>query len=160
MFEDINLQFFNALVESKGSEWYSLDGKELRGTIDKSIGQKRGMSIVNLTKHQNRQSEIIGSYDATKASEKPVISTYLESADIKAKKFSFDSLHTSVVNLKEIEQKQGFYLAQLKGNQKKAFGVCEELHRNGVLLHKETQIQQGHGRTVRRCDRRKAVLGL
>lgn len=149
-FNEINSLYFNAHIGSNGSEWYSLDGKELRGTIDKSIGKKRGISIVNLTNHQSRQSEMIGSYDATKASEKPVISTYLEETDIKAKKLSFDSLHTSVANLKEIEKKEGVYLAQLKGNQKKTLAVCKELHRSGVALKKEEQIEQGHGRIEER----------
>ena len=150
LFNEINSLYFNAHIASNGSEWYSLDGKELRGTIDKSIGKKRGMSIVNLTNHHSRHSEIIGSYDATKASEKPVISTYLEEADIKAKKFSFDSLHTSMANLKKIEQKEGVYLAQLKGNQKNTLAVCKELHRNGLELQKENQIEQGHGRIEER----------
>ena len=150
LFNEINSLYFNAHIVSNGSEWYSLDGKELRGTIDKSIGKKRGMSIVNLTNHQSRQSEIVGSYDATKASEKPIVSTYLEEADIKVKKLSFDSLHTSVANLKEIHQKEGVYLAQLKGNQKKTLAVCKDLHRNGLVLQKENQIEQGHGRIEER----------
>ena len=160
LFNEITSLYFNAVIQTNNSLWYSLDGKELCGTIDKSVGKKRGMSIVNLTKHQNRQSEIIGGYDATKASEKPVISTYLEDTDIKGKKFSFDSLHTSVANLKEIHQKEGVYVAQLKGNQKKALAICKELHTNGVALFREDQIEQGHGRTVRRCDRRKTLWGL
>lgn len=116
LFNDINSLFFDSIIQETGSHWYSLDGKELKGTIDKTLGKKRGMSIVNLTEHRSRFSEIIGQYDATKASEKPVISSYFEDEDLTNKKFSFDGLHTSVKNLKTIEHKGSIYLAQLKGN--------------------------------------------
>jgi predicted transposase YbfD/YdcC len=149
-FNAINSLYFNSTVQEEDSKWYSLDGKELRGTIAKSSGKKRGMSIVNLTKHQSRQSEIIGHYDATKASEKPVISTYLKEADLTKKKFSFDGLHTSVENLKLIERKQSIYLAQLKGNQKKVLQTCQDLEQSSIAVHKKDQIEEGHGRIEER----------
>lgn len=111
LFNTINSLYFNSQVQSNNCQWYSIDGKELGGTIAKSSGKKRGMSIVNLTKHTDRQSEIIGSYDATKASEKPVVSNYFKDADLKERKFSFDGLHTSVTNLEQIHQKEAIYLA-------------------------------------------------
>jgi hypothetical protein len=112
----VNSVYLSATVESEGSKWYSLDGKELGGTIAKSSGKKRGISIVNLTSHHDRQSELIGSYDATKASGKPVISNYLKQVDLSKKKVCFNGLHTCLANLREINLKKGVYLAQLKGN--------------------------------------------
>lgn len=150
LFNKINSFYFDAQIKSDGCVWYSLDGKELGGTIAKSSGKKRGISIVNSTQHTNRQSEIIGSYDATKASEKPVISSYLKDTEIKEKKFSFDGLHTSVVNLAQIQKKESIYLAQLKGNQKKALVVCKKLQAETVALYKTDHIEQGHGRIEER----------
>lgn len=150
LFNDINSLYFGSIIQETGSHWYSLDGKELRGTIDKTLGKKRGISIVNLTEHQSRFSKIIGQYDATKASEKPVISSYLEDSDLTNKKFSFDGLHTSVKNLKTIEKKGGTYLAQLKGNQKRALKVCKDLEQSGTVLYKDDQIEEGHGRIEER----------
>lgn len=149
-FNKINTSYFSATVDSEGSKWFSLDGKELGGTIAKSSGKKRGISIVNLTDHCNRQSELIGSYDATKASEKPVVNDYLKQSDLSKKKICFDGLHTSVANLKEINLKKGIYLAQLKGNQKQVLKVCQALHRTNSFICHDNRIEQGHGRIEER----------
>ena len=93
-FNAINESYFSYIIKKDAEKWFSIDGKELRGTIDGVSGEKRGLSIVNLTTHQSRQSNIIGHYDALKASEKPVVSGYFEETDISKLKFTFDALHT------------------------------------------------------------------
>jgi hypothetical protein len=69
LFDFVNESYFGLKVVGESQHWYSVDGKELRGTIDGVKGEKRGLSIVNLTEHQTRRSRIIGHYDASKASE-------------------------------------------------------------------------------------------
>lgn len=88
LFNAINELHFDLNVVGESQHWYSVDGKELRGTIDGVRGEKRGLSIVNLTEHQTRQSRIIGHYDALKASEKPIVSAYFEEKEIAQMKFT------------------------------------------------------------------------
>lgn len=149
-FNAINKLYFNFIVKQDSAKWFSIDGKELCGTIDGVSGEKRGLSIVNLTTHQSRQSVIIGHYDALKASEKPVVSSYLKKTDIKHQKFSFDALHTSKENLATIANKNGVYLAQLKANQKEMLEECELVNKHFIANFKNTQYQKGHGRVETR----------
>jgi len=76
-------------------------------------GGKRRQNIVNMITHQDSQSSIIGEYDGSKASEKVVVTRYLN-AQIAGDcdNFIFDALHTSEVNL----PKKGNFLAQVKKN--------------------------------------------
>ena len=59
-FNKINESFFNQQVEKDASEWYAIDGKELRGSIDGVAGEKRGQSIVLRTSHSSKQSSTLG----------------------------------------------------------------------------------------------------
>ena len=113
-FNDLNSLYFKATIHKINTKWYSLDGKELCGTIDKCSGKVRGVSIVNLTEHDSGYNEIIGQYDATKASEKPVVSNYLQEQDLTIKGFNFDGLHTSVGNLKTIQQEGGYLFGSIE----------------------------------------------
>ena len=47
-FNKINEAFFNQQIEKDASEWYAIDGKELRGSIDGVSGEKRGHNIVSM----------------------------------------------------------------------------------------------------------------
>jgi hypothetical protein len=142
--------YFSFIIKKYAEKWFSIDGKELRGTIDGVSGKKRGLSIVNLTTHQSRQSIIIGHYDAFKASEKPVISSYFEETNIRGQKFTFDALHTSRENLASIANKNGVYLAQLKANQKGMLEECELVNKHFTANFKNTEYQKGHGRVETR----------
>ena len=113
-FNDLNSLYFKATIHKINTKWYSLDGKDLCGTIDKCSGKVRGVSIVNLTEHDSGYNEIIGQYDATKASEKPVVSNYLQEQDLTIKGFNFDGLHTSVGNLKTIQQEGGYLFGSIE----------------------------------------------
>lgn len=144
LFNDINSFYFNALVHTDGRKWYSLDGKELRGTIDKCSGKVRGISIVNLTEHHSGYSKIVGQYDATKASEKPVVSNYFKDQDLTNKSYSFDGLHTSTANLETIQQKgvsiwHSSRIIAAADRQKKALSVCQDLEQSSEALCQDDQ---------------------
>lgn len=62
-FNTINGYYFDNEVSREGSQWKTLDGKELRGSIDGLKGEKRGQNIVNMITHEDFQSRIIGEYD-------------------------------------------------------------------------------------------------
>jgi len=150
LFNSINESHFGLNVVGESQHWYSVDGKELRGTIDGAMGEKRGLSIVNLTEHKTRRSRIIGHYDALKASEKPIVSAYFEEKEIAQMKLSFDALHTSRENLATIARKKGVYLAQLKGNQGALLEECQLVGEHLAAEFKNTEFSKGHGRVETR----------
>lgn len=149
-FNAMNESYFSFIIKHDAEKWFSIDGKELRGTIDGVSGEKRGLSIVNLTTHHSRQSSIIGHYDALKASEKPVVSSHFKETDISKQKFTFDALHTSRENLATIANKNGIYLAQLKASQKEMLAECELVNKHFTANFKNTDYQKGHGRVETR----------
>jgi hypothetical protein len=58
--------------------WQALDGKQLKGSINKVKGGKRGETIVSTVCHAHLQSRIIGFYQGKKGSEKTVVKNYFE----------------------------------------------------------------------------------
>jgi hypothetical protein len=113
-FNTINVAYFGSSLEHQGQHWYSLDGKELCTVV----GEKRGHSVVSLTAHQDGQSEVVGYYDGSKESERPVVSAYFEQVGPLKDGYSFDALHTFPRNLALISQRGGTYLAQVKANRR------------------------------------------
>ncbi len=146
-FNSINETFFNKKIETDGLLWQSIDGKELRGTIDKAIGEKRNENIIQIVSHQSKQSQLLGFYNGAKESEKTLVKKYFETeTDLTGKAFSFDALHTSSDLLTEISNKNGVYLAQIKDNQKFLLEECKHLHNNIQSKVKNSTIEKGHGR--------------
>lgn len=79
-FNSINESYFGSIVVCQGQVWRSADGKELRGSIDGAAGQTRGQNVVSLTSHRGGQSAVVGYYDGSKESEKPVVTAHFELA--------------------------------------------------------------------------------
>jgi len=127
-----------------------MDGKELCGSIDGVLGQKRGQSVVSLTAHEGGQSVVIGYYDGSKESEKPVVTAYLEQVGPLMDGYSFDALHTFPRNLELIHQRGGMYLAQVKANQTTLREDCELIHQHLLSDYRSEQSEKGHGRVETR----------
>ena len=122
----------------------------MRGSIDGVLGQKRGQCVVSLTAHEGAQCEVIGYYDGSKESEKPVVTAYLEQVGPLMDGYSFDALHTFPRNLELIHQRGGTYLAQIKGNQATLLEDCELIHQHLLADHHSEQSEKGHGRVEMR----------
>lgn len=56
--------YFGCHILEESGEWYAIgyaiDGKELRGSIDKVSGAKRGENVLLKVNHQTKASELIG----------------------------------------------------------------------------------------------------
>ena len=149
-FNAINESYFGSIVVCQGQIWRSADGKELRGSIEGTLGEKRGQNVVSLTTHQGRQSTVVGYYDGSKESEKPVVTAHFEQAGPLKDGYTFDALHTFPRNLELIDQRGGTYLAQVKGNQAVLQEDCELIHRHLSADHCDQQCEKGHGRVETR----------
>ena len=150
-YNTINEQYFGSKVSKEGLEWQAVDGKELRGTIDRALGQKRNENIVQQVSHQEQKSKLIGFYDGSKESEKTLVFDYFEEAkSLKGSAYSFDALHTSSKFLDLIEDKQGVYLAQVKRNQQILLEELQHIEQYLKPHYTFNQEEKGHGRIERR----------
>lgn len=146
-FNSINNDFFGKQVVKENRSWKSVDGKELRGTIDKLSGQKRSENLVQQITHQDKESVVMGFYNGSKESEKTVVKTHFDKEEkLNNEAFTFDALHTNTSLLETINQKEGVYLAQVKENQKHLLEDCKHLHQNIISQHKYSTTEKGHGR--------------
>ncbi len=151
LFNSINQNYFGRQITNTGLHWQAIDGKELRGTIDKVVGQKRSENIIQQVCHKTKQSQLIGFYNGSKESEKKVVQNFIEGFEnLNGKAFSFDALHTSSGFLENISNKSGIYLAQVKENQKYLLEEVKHIHSNlpGKIQFQTTE--KGHGRIENR----------
>jgi len=146
-FNEINDRVFGKTIKKKGREWKSIDGKELRGTIDKIAGKKRGENLVQQVFHADKENKVIGFYNGSKESEKTTVKQFFgENTDFAGEAFTLDALHTDTSLLETINEKNGTYLVQVKGNQKKLLMNCEHTHKDLEAKHQFSSLDKGHGR--------------
>ncbi|QZT36297.1 ISAs1 family transposase [Halosquirtibacter xylanolyticus] len=131
------------------SEWYAIDGKELRGSINLNSKDTRGLSIVYALSHLSNQQQLLGYYDGTKESEKEVVKESITKM-LNAAKISLDAMHNSAGLLSDIEQSDRFYLTQIKGNQKHLKEDLIHTSEHLVADNMLSEIDKSHGRIDQR----------
>lgn len=142
-----NNYFKKEIKQTDELEWFAIDGKELRGSINKSIGQKRGDNIIFNVNHQSQESQIIAFYSGKKDSEKTVVKNFFEQSSLLTNHaFSLDALHNSVELLSLINSKQAIYLTQIKNNQKHLLNELIHIHKNLPSCFTFQENEKGHGR--------------
>lgn len=144
-FNIISNSYWN--IELDRSEWKAIDGKELRGTIDKSNGEKRGLNIVLAVSHNSKQQEILGFYSGKKESERTIVQESLKKEQRSSSgKFTFDALHNSESLLTQLNLDGSYYLSQIKGNQKYLLNDLKQICLEGKPLAELKEECKGHGR--------------
>lgn len=93
---------------------------------------------------------VIGYYDGSKESEKPVVTAYFQQLGPLMDGYSFDALHTFPRNLELIHQRGGVYLAQVKSNQPTLREDCELIHQHLLADYCGGHSEKGHGRVETR----------
>lgn len=139
---------YNFKMNKSVQGWFSVDGKELRGSIP--TGSKRGDCIVQIVRHRNREVVGQGFYNGQKESEVPAIKKLLEQTKIKHQKVSLDALHLKPNTLKLIDESKGKYLVGLKRNQKKLLKKMRRSIWDLPELHHKSTYEKGHGRYEQR----------
>lgn len=147
--------YFDKPLLCKKRYWWAMDGKELRGSIDKALGAKRGENVIFAVAHGDRCSRIVGYYSGQKESEKRLVSHHFsQQHDLGNQAFSLDALHCHPALLKEIDRKEGVYLVQVKGNQpalEEDLAWLTQVSEVQAMFH---TVDKGHGR----LEERKAWL--
>lgn len=144
LYESLLFKHYGITLSEAEKEWFSGDGKELRGTIEQ--GAKRGEVIVQLVSHKTHQIAAQGYYNGKKESEKPAIRDLLKQSGMLNQKITLDALHFNPATLSSIHQAQGIYIVGLKENQKEL--LADMTKATGYLppLFAYKTLQKGHGR--------------
>ena len=150
--ERVAFEVFNRLLfESFGiklneveRKWFAMDGKELRGSIEK--GGTRGEAVVQAVAHANCQTVAQDYYSGEKESEVPILRKILEESGLASQKTSLDALHCKPLTLSIISESGGRYVVGLKENQKELKKqITWAIEHQAILLKIESQ-EKSHGR--------------
>ena len=151
VFDDLIFSHFGIKLSEKERKWFAIDGKELRGSIER--GAKRGEALVQAVRHENGQTSAQTYYCGNKESEVGAVRSLLEKDELLKQKISFDALHCKAQTLEMIALAKGKYLVGLKENQKELLNQVKNKMENQAILWERTNVEKGHGRIeVRRFE--------
>jgi predicted transposase YbfD/YdcC len=144
VFDDVIFAQFGIRLNEKEKDWFAVDGKELRGSIES--GEKRGEALVQVVGHANQQTVRQDYYSGEKESEVPVVRSLLNNQRLASQKISMDALHCKPLTLEIIVAGGGKYLVGLKENQKELKKQVSQTIQTQAVLWKTETLEKGHGR--------------
>jgi predicted transposase YbfD/YdcC len=144
VFDKLLFESFGIKLSEGERKWFALDGKELRGSIEK--GFKRGEAVVQAVTHENCQPVAQDYYSGEKESEVPIVRKILEEGEFASQKISLDALHCKPLTLAIISEKQGKYLVGLKENQKELKKRINWAMKKQAILCQMARVEKSHGR--------------
>ena len=107
-------------VVIKKSEWCSLDGKAIGGTVKNPHNRHQQFtSLVSVFASKQQQVLATGKVELGKKSEIETVKQLIEMLDLKGAVFSLDALHCQKDTVKTIVKSKNHYVIGVKGNQKK-----------------------------------------
>lgn len=154
VFEGILFTNFGIVLSEQERQWFALDGKELKGSIE--TGSKRGEAIVMAVTHKNRIIQGQNYYSGKKESEVPAVRKLLKDNNLEREKISLDALHCKPDTLQPINEAKGIYLVGLKENQKELLQDCTDFVRFSkpdFTFSQEEIVKPKHGRKEKRTYR-------
>jgi predicted transposase YbfD/YdcC len=154
--EKVSVEIFNKLIISEYGiklnkeerKWFAIDGKELRGSIEKE--KTKGETIVQAVVHETGQVQSQEGFTVSESSEVKVVRNLLKDKDLAGQKITLDALHLKPKTLKPIVQAGGVYLVGLKENQKEMFSEAAFNVGLDKLLFQTDTLEKGHGRIEQR----------
>lgn len=151
VFDKMLFESFGVKLSKPERLWFALDGKELRGSIEK--GCQRGTALVQAVAHANCQTIAQDYYAGDKESEVPLVRKMLKESGLASHKVSLDAIHCKPLTLAIINENQGKYLVGLKDNQKELKKQITRAMANQAFLFKSARQEKSHGRIeFRKCE--------
>lgn len=144
VFDRLLFESFGIKLSEAEQKWFALDGKELRGSIEKGV--KRGEAVVLAVAHENCQTVAQDYYSGEKESEVPIVRRILEGSGLASRKTSLDALHCKPLTLAIISGSGGKYLVGVKENQKQLKKQITWAMANQAILFKSKGQEKSHGR--------------
>ena len=114
VFEGILFSNFDVTLSIEERQWFALDGKDLKGSIE--TGHTRGEAIVQAVSYKDRVVQSQDYCGGLKESEAPTVRNILKDNNLKRQKTSMDALHCKPNTLESINEPGGVYLVGLKEN--------------------------------------------
>lgn len=133
---------------AKQKKWFAIDGKELRGSIEK--GAKRGEVVVQAVAHESGVTQSQDYYNGRKESEVKTARDLMEKNDLRGQKISLDALHCKPKTLEPIVKAKGKYVVGLKKNQKELFHQMSQAITELPVTDIFESEEKGHGRITAR----------
>jgi predicted transposase YbfD/YdcC len=143
----------NARRQASKRPLIAIDGKTLRGAVNQQ-GKENTLHLV--TAYDTDDGLVLYQQDTkAKGSELVTVRDMLPMLDIKDAILSFDALHCNQETLKQISQRKGDYVVQVKGNQPKLREAIEEKFKpywaqETLEIASYSESNKGHGREERR----------
>ncbi len=144
VFDQLLFESFGIKLSEAERKWFAIDGKELRGSIEK--GGRRGEAVVQAVAHGNCQTIAQDYYSGEKESEVPIVRKVLEEGWLATQKISLDALHCKPLTLAIISENKGRYVVGLKENQKELKKQIARAMENQAILCKIQRLEKSHGR--------------
>lgn len=117
---DMFHKWASARIAIKKSEWCSLDGKAIGGTVKNPHSHHQQFtSLVSVFVSKQKQVLATGKVELGKKSEIETVKQLIGMLDIKGAVFSLDALHCQKDTVKTIVKSKNHYVIGVKGNQKK-----------------------------------------
>lgn len=153
-YNKVNREFFGKEIRHRAAtEWYSIDGKELRGSLqvdDNGHKDYRGEVVVNAVGHQTNSVVAQTYYRGDKESEKLAVRQLLQQSGLKQESTTMDALHCDPNTTSLIEQASGRYIVQVKGNQAELLEELQQIPRFTSLSSSHQSLDKAHGRLEKR----------
>jgi predicted transposase YbfD/YdcC len=137
------------ISELETGDWVSIDGKDLKGSIDSQIST-RSEVLVHGVKHSDRNIVANSFYEGDKDSEKIAVRNLLKETELESKSVTLDALHTDPTTLEQIASQGGQYIVQVKENQKELTKDLASKERRLPCLNTVNELDKGHGRLEKR----------
>ena len=152
-FAQLLFEWFGCVLNEEQTQWFSLDGKELRGSIQR--GHTRGQVVVSAVAHQQGVVVAQTYYCGTKESERPAVASLIEAQHLAHQKLTLDALHLIPTTLKLIHAEKGQYVVGLKSNQAHLYRSCvltdlfsiADYERVDAQVKKHGRVEQRHYRS-------------
>jgi len=122
LFAQLLVKWVGFVLDEEHKKWFSLDGKELRGSIQR--GHTRGEVVVSAVAHQQGAVVAQSFYCGTKESERPAVATLIKTHNLAQQKLSLDAPHLIPTTLELIHAGTGHYVVGLKPNQVNLYRSC------------------------------------
>lgn len=148
VFEGVLFTNFGIVLSQEERQWFALDGKELKGSIE--TGNTRGEAIVQAVTHKDRVIQSQDFYSGIKESEISTVRSILKDNNLQGQKISMDALHCNPTTLESINESGGIYLVGLKDNQKELLTECIDFVRFSkptFTFTQEETVKPKHGRS-------------
>lgn len=117
---EVFYKWASSRVTIKKSEWCSLDGKAIGGTVkNPHDSHQQFTSLVSVFASKQKQVLATGKVVLGKKNEIETVKQLIEMLDLKGVIFSLDALHCQKNTVKTIVKNRNHYVIGVKGNQKK-----------------------------------------